>query len=64
MNSIRAFIISSSMFLTVWLAASYTTQLEAEKPTPTAQTPSNEAVTTVSTPADREQDAEPMALLR
>lgn len=56
MNSIRAFIISSSTFIVVWLAASYTTQLEKAKPVPAAQQPAAMSNVSTSVTTDRKQD--------
>lgn len=51
MNNVRAFIIASSMLLTIWLAASYATQLEQVQQSPTAQKPAHVTENTVSTTA-------------
>ena len=58
MTSIRAFIISSSMLLTVWLAASYATQFEKNTQTPAAQRPSASAEASISTEAERGENVE------
>ena len=64
MTSIRAFIISSSMFLTAWLAVSYATHLEKNKPQPAVQQPATAAGATNNTLTGQSQHKEPITVFR
>lgn len=64
MISVRSFIFISSMILTLWLAASYTTKYEVKKPTPAAHKPKNESNINLSTATDSKQKDAPIVQLR
>ncbi|MFK7912153.1 MAG: hypothetical protein AB8F34_16370 [Akkermansiaceae bacterium] len=64
MTPIRAFIISSSMFLTVWLAASYATQLDQNNISPTVRQSPVSTEVNASAESKTEQDSESIARLR
>jgi hypothetical protein len=63
MNSIRTFVLSSSIFLLVWLAASYATHFENTAPSPAAQQPAS-ADAKVSADTESEKEAESIARVR
>lgn len=64
MTSIRAFIISSSMLLTVWLAASYATRLDPVAPSPTAKKTAAPAQVTAASPESRDKGMEAVVRLK
>ena len=63
MTSIRAFVISSSIFLSVWLAASYVTHVDEAAPTRTSTQPTSAEV---NLPSDNEttEETTPIARMR
>lgn len=63
MNSIRTFIISSSMFLCIWLAASYFTHMEINAPRSAAQQPVTSGVN-LSAETQAEEGKETIAGVR